>query len=372
MAKVLALVSFKIFPAHMGGQKGVALFYEYLNRHHTVYMLASNDNIEKIDASFPVESLLYPNKKMVSNYRLIPEIKEIIEREKIDCIIAEHSYTGWLGHLLRKKTGKPFIIHSHNLEVYRFKKMKKQGWWMYKPYEKWIHRKADHSFFISQEEMEIALTEFGLNPGKCSVSTYGIERPALMEDAKQKIREKYNLTSQYIFHFNGTMDYEPNMDAVNYLVQEIAPRLLRSGIDHTIVISGKRLPVSLQQKVKIQRNMVYLDFIEDINAMYQASHLFLNPVINSTGIKTKLVEALANNCTVVSSASGASGIPGNCYDGKMYLAKDHDWDEFCHLVLAQLENKASVPPEFFNYFSWPNIAFHAAGVIDQIVQDAGK
>ena len=118
--------------------------------------------------------------------------------------------------------------------------------------------------------------------------------------------------------------------------------------------------------------MIYLDFIEDINAMYQASHIFLNPVVNSTGIKTKVVEALANNCTVVSTASGANGIPENCYDGKMFLAKDLDWDEFCRLVLAQLENKTSVPAEFFDYFAWTNIAKHAAGVIDQIVQDAGK
>ena len=117
--------------------------------------------------------------------------------------------------------------------------------------------------------------------------------------------------------------------------------------------------------------MVYLDFIEDINAMYQASHIFLNPVVNNSGVKTKLVEALANNCTVVSTASGASGIPKNCYEGKMFVARDQDWDEFCQLILAQLENKAPVPPEFFNYFSWHNIAVHAAGVIDQIVHDAG-
>ena len=371
MAKILALVSFKIFPAHMGGQKHVALFYEYLNRHHPVYMLASNDNIEAIDASYPVETLLYPNKKMMSNYGLVKEIEYIIEREKIDCIIAEHSYTGWLGHLLRKKTKKPFIIHSHNLEVYRFKQMKRRGWWMYKPYEKWVHRTANHSFFISQEEMGIAMKEFGLKNDKCSVSPYGIEKPATIEDAKQKVREKYNLTTQYIFHFNGTMDYEPNMDAVNYLVKEIGPRLEKSGIDHTIVISGKRLPESLQKKVKGSRNIVYLDFIEDINAMYQASHIFLNPVVNNSGVKTKLVEALANHCTVVSTASGASGIPKNCYEGKMFIARDQDWNEFCLLVLAQLENKAPVPPEFFNYFSWHNIAVHAAGVIDQIVQDAG-
>jgi polysaccharide biosynthesis protein PslH len=372
MAKILALVSFKIFPPHMGGQKHVALFYEYLNRHHPVYMLASNDNIEAIEASYPVETLLFPNKRMMSNYGLVPEIVEIIKREKIDCIIAEHSYTGWLGHLLRKKTGKPFIIHSHNLEVYRFKQMKRRGWWMYKPYEKWVHRTADHSFFISREEMDMAVHQFGLKTHKCSVSPYGMERPVLMEEAGRIVRKKYNLTTQYIFHFNGTMDYEPNMDAVGYLVNEIAPRLERSGLDHTIVISGKRLPSFLREKVKTCRNMVYLDFIDDINAMYQASHVFLNPVVNNSGVKTKLIEALANNCTVISTVSGASGIPQNCYEGKMFTAKDHDWDTFCQLVQKQVENKSSVPFEFFNYFSWHNIAMEASQVIDQIARDAGK
>ena len=76
MAKILALVSFKIFPAHMGGQKHVALFYEWLNRYHSVYMLASKDNIEAIEASYPVEKVLYPNKKMISNYGLLENTRK--------------------------------------------------------------------------------------------------------------------------------------------------------------------------------------------------------------------------------------------------------------------------------------------------------
>jgi polysaccharide biosynthesis protein PslH len=371
MAKILALVSFKIFPPHMGGQKHVFLFYEYLRRHHEVLMLVSNDNTDPISADFPVKPILYPNKKMASNYGLLPAIKQIIEKEKIDCIITEHSYTGWMGYLLRKKTGKPFIIHSHNLEGSRFRQMNKKGWRLYRPYEKWIHRKADHSFFISTEEMQTAQLQFSLDKTKCSVSPYGTEKPATLVNASQEIRTKYNITTQYIFHFNGTMDYEPNMDAVENLVKQVEPRLKRTGMDFTIVITGKRLPVYLQELVKNSRHLVYLDFIDDINAMYQASHLFINPVLNNSGVKTKLVEALANECTVISTASGASGIPKDCYKEKMFIANDRDWDGFCKLIVETRDKEVSTPPQFFNYFSWHNIAQQAAGVIDQIVKNAG-
>jgi polysaccharide biosynthesis protein PslH len=372
MARILALVSFKVFPPHMGGQKGVVLFHEHLSKHHEILMLVSKDNTEKIEASFKVIPILFPNKNIFSNLSLIRKITRIIKKEKIDCIITEHSYTGWMAWLLRKKTGIPFIIHSHNIETQRFRQMRKRGWKIYQPYEKWIHSEANHNFFINENDHSKAVRDFGLDPEKCTIVPYGSEIPAIDPGAGQNFRERTGIKSKFIFHFNGTMDYEPNVEAVEKLAKEVSPILKQLKIDATIVITGKRLKQPIINLVNDTGNMVYLDFVNNINEVYQASDLFLNAVTNNSGVKTKVIEALANQCSVVSTVSGATGILPSCYGEKIKLVADNDWRSFSIAISEMAGKQLTTPPAFFQNYSWEKIAADAAQIITNIAGNAGK
>ena len=42
--QILTIVPYKVFPAHMGGQKGIALFYEHLAKFTKVNMVATKNN----------------------------------------------------------------------------------------------------------------------------------------------------------------------------------------------------------------------------------------------------------------------------------------------------------------------------------------
>lgn len=369
MANILALVSFKIFPPHMGGQKGVALFYESIARHHKIFMAASKDNIETIEATYQVRTILFPNKKIGWNLLAVNKIKGWISKEKIDCTIAEHSYTGWMAYVLKKITGRPFIIHSHNLETYRFRQMGRRWWHGYKLYEKWIHQKADHNFFISEEDKEEAVKKFSLNALKCTVIPYGVENFIPIANAKETLKKNLGLTCDYIFYFNGTLDYEPNIEAVENLIYNVDPLLRRKGISYKILISGKRLPQQIQNTIKETTSLVYLDYVSDINALYQGADIFLNTVVNNSGIKTKSVEALANHCTVISTVSGAAGIPAALAETKMITVADNNWNEFVNKIVETIQQPAiETPSKFFQYFSWSAIGANAADKIKDVVK----
>ena len=45
MANVLSIVSYKIFPAKFGGQKGIASFNEYFSKYHALYCVTVEDNL---------------------------------------------------------------------------------------------------------------------------------------------------------------------------------------------------------------------------------------------------------------------------------------------------------------------------------------
>jgi glycosyltransferase involved in cell wall biosynthesis len=351
----------------MGGQKNVVLFYEALKKYHNVLLAVSKDN-RQTGSGFEVKRILFSNKQMIFNLGVLPLLVKLIKQEKIDLVVAEHSYTGWIAWLLKKVTGKSFIIHSHNIESHRFKNLGRSWWRFYQRYESWIHRKAAHSFFISEEDKTFAIKNFKLDRNKCTVIPYGITIPECIPEAKQLLRSKYDLHQKYIFHFNGTLDYYPNTEAVQLIIQHLNPLLLASGLDYIILISGKRLSQKLQDEIYKTAGIFYTGFVDDIDLLYQGCDVFVNAVTKNAGVKTKIIEALANDCTVVSTVSGLGGIPKETYGSKILSVADEDWQTFTSQIIAALENKTKTPSYFFNYFSWSTIAANASKQIESVVR----
>jgi glycosyltransferase involved in cell wall biosynthesis len=359
---VLGLVSFRVFPTHMGGQKGVALFYKHLRQHVPVVLAVSNDN--KDSGALESYAVLHPNRKMLLNLFRLQWLKNLVRRRHISLVIAEHSYTGWLAWLLKR----PFIIHSHNIESSRFRQMHKKGWRLYRAYEGWIHRRADHSFFISEEDRELAIQSFRVPPSRASVVTYGIEKKEALS-GKAALRRKLGLDENLrIFLFNGTLDYKPNYDAVVRLVEEIDPLLRKKMSGYRIIITGNRAPAELIKKMLGKETIHFEGYVEDVDLYYQASDLFLNPVSNDTGVKTKLIEAIANNCTAVSTWSGASGIRKDLCGQKLVCVTDGEWNSFVDLVMQAMNADLTTGAAFYDYYLWENIAARAADKINELMQ----
>ena len=183
--------------------------------------------------------------------------------------------------------------------------------------------------------------------------------------AKKQIKEQYDIDSNYkILLFNGTLDYKPNVEAVEYIIKNINPTLLKkTGFLYKIIICGKGLPAIYNDLKDFKnQNIIYAGFVDDINLFFKGADIFLNPVITGGGIKTKLVEALGNNLTSISCRSGAFGIPTIIAQGKLIVVNDFDWNSFSDAIFsAKVEENISTT--FFNYFYWGNIAAKAANII---------
>lgn len=372
MTKVLALVTFKVFPPKMGGQKGVALFYKYLAKYLEIALACSrNNNTASVQAhgldSTPV---LFSNRQIYANFFNLGKLEMLVKDSDTDLIISEHSYPAFMGVWLKKRTGKPFIIHSHNIEALRFKQMGRWWWRAFLKYERWVHRRADFNFFISEEDKDFALDLFGLEPPKCAVITYGTEQKELPpRQDKALLKKELGMNpGEKLFLFNGTLDYKPNVDAINILIQQVNPYLSNHLSSYKIVITGNRATPELIRIISQHPNFIYRGFVEDIDIYYRAADLFLNPVINDSGVKTKVIEALANNCTVISFAAGSTGVPAQVCKDKLITVADGDHGSFAQQVMtATIKEQPDTPPGFYEYYNWDNIAQNAAHHINKVV-----
>ncbi len=368
---IAAIVPYTVFPAKMGGQKGIALFYQYLKQIATVTLLCTSDTEAPDDFRENVLPVIGSTPGRYVNPFLINNLKKIIHEREITHLILEHPYYAWLGISLKKITGVKLIVHSHNIESLRFKSTGKWWWKILWQYEKRLHQHASLNFFITDDDRNFAIKHFKLLPEKCTTITYGIERSHAPDDkeradAKIQLKQRYQIAStEKILLFNGTLNYIPNLDAVNAIIHHINPLLLPSGLQYKIIICGKGLPESFDSLKNYQsQNIIYAGFVNDINEYFLGSDIFINPVIEGGGIKTKLVEALGFNVPCITTASGAIGIPEHVTGNNMLIIKDNDWSAFAKAII---DNKPSgIPDVFFEHFYWKNITQKALQKIQQI------
>jgi len=373
MVTILSIVPYKIFPAKVGGQKGIALFNEYLAKETSLVCVSVKSNDPLQAAGYTLLNVLADSPSRYINPFYFFTIQKIIRRYKTTHLLLEHPYYGWLGILLKWFTGVKLIIHSHNIESLRWKTLGKWWWPVLWQYEKLTHRVADYNFFIQDDDRNLAIKDFKLDAGKCTTITYGIEwdiAPAKEERNRCKviIQQQHHIDNrQTILLFNGTLDYPPNLNALKIIQEKINPLLLASGFAYKIIICGRGLPAVLNDlKEFADKNIIYAGFTDDITIYFKGADIFINPVVDGGGIKTKLVEAIGYGTAAISTKTGSTGITGADAGELLRITDDDDWEGFAAEITRKFQSPPSgVPGAFFKKFYWGNIAKKAAAFIHQ-------
>lgn len=360
---VLGIVSYKVFPAQMGGQKCVVSFYRHLATLTRVVLAVHKDNPPATDdwqqASYPI---MYHHKKGPVNLLNLFRLRKVIKTEQIDLVCIEHSYLGWLGILLRWLTQKPFVIRSHNIEAHRFRDMQKPWWPLYQWYEKQVHRQADLSFFITEEDRQWAIDHWQLVEEKCTVISYGTDIPGPLPEvirlqARIRLLKENQLPANTrLFLFSGTLDYLPNTDALRIIVSELLPLMQATHIPFRIFICGSHTTAAWKKVLHNTPGIIFKDFVPDINLYLNGSDCFMNPVTLGSGIKIKLVDALAQDLAAVSTRSGARGVNISLTGDTLRLVDDYNWPAFVRALFEQADHTPPpLPDSFYQFFNWDHI-----------------
>ncbi|NCI46610.1 glycosyltransferase family 4 protein [Sediminibacterium soli] len=362
---ILGLVSYKVFPAQMGGQKHIVDFYRALAKQTRLVVAAARENTGTGNELFPVFPFLYNHWKGMLNIFYLFRLRRLIRTHTVDLILVEHSYFGFLAILLRKLTGKPYAIRSQNIEAHRFRDLRRPWWRLYERYERWVHKKADHNFFITAEDSDWAIGHWGLTPEKCSVSTYGTDIAAVLPGqraaAKQELLRRHALPPHTrIFLFNGTLDYLPNTDALRVILTELLPLLRPKNHSFRIIICGSGLDTQWKKELDACPEVVYAGFVADIRPYFLGADCLINPITLGGGIRTKMIEALAHHQTVISTRSSAHGVAAGTAGNKLIVVPDYDWKAFAGAMLApELPASEPVPAGFYTAHTWSNIVRQA-------------
>ena len=105
--------------------------------------------------------------------------------------------------------------------------------------------------------------------------------------------KKYNLV------FTGNMSYPPNVNAVEYLANEILPIVWKSRPETTLYIAGAT-PDPKVKKAASER-IIVSGWLDDIRDAYAQSRVFIAPMRIGTGLQNKLLEAMSMRLPAITS-----------------------------------------------------------------------
>lgn len=112
--------------------------------------------------------------------------------------------------------------------------------------------------------------------------------------------------SRNILH-TGTMYWPPNVDAMLYFAREVLPLVKQRIPECTLTIAGQR-PVEAIRALAHDPSISVTGYVEDDRAIASDCGVFVVPLRSGSGVRVKILNALAMGLPVVATSVGAEGL----------------------------------------------------------------
>ncbi len=269
------------------------------------------------------------------NKKIIKEVFKIVEKGNFDFVQCEHSPMGQLGLAIKNKFGIPFAIRLHNIEY--------EIWQRYAEYLPKNNPKriyvADQAKIIKAEEIEIygkadfciTISELDkskaeiLNPNGTYINSYpGVDINFWAPDNTIK-------KNPYEMVLATTYNWVHNVDGLKWFLDEVLSLVRVSLPNAFISIIGKNPPSWINEYIHKGVNIV--GYLNDIRPNLNQASLYISPLFVGSGIRIKILEAMACGLPIISTSVSAEGNFATENEG---LQITNDPKEFAQMCINRL------------------------------------
>ncbi|MGH2880671.1 MAG: glycosyltransferase [Solirubrobacteraceae bacterium] len=210
--------------------------------------------------------------------------------------------------LVRLARARPVIYNAHNLEsAFRHELTSDQGLRGLRSFERRLLALAGESWMVSEADLRAARelcphATLKLVPNVVDVTAIA---PA---PAPESVQPPAAL-------FVADFSYEPNRNALRFLVEQAMPLVWRDLPDARLIAVGRGL-----DERPVDQRVRALGFVEDLGEAYRHASCAVVPLLQGGGSPLKLLEALAYGLPVVATTRAVAGLA--VHDGEHCLIAD--------------------------------------------------
>jgi glycosyltransferase involved in cell wall biosynthesis len=256
-------------------------------------------------------------------------------RSEIDLVMAAFPYQSFMLSRLATRHGVPIIYDAHNVERERFRAMGNRIKALVVGLsEAFLIKRARAVLAVTSEDAQTFSERYkGVNvhllPNGVDLQHfhYGQSDRALLE--------RYGLVGGRVVLFFGALDYSPNTQALDRLLNVIWPKVARARPDAMLLVVGRQPPDWARDSDRVR----ITGMVEDIARHIQLADLVVVPLSSGGGSRLKIIEALACARTVLSTRLGAQGVPRG--DGQGLIIGE--LDDFSKAIVDLLDRHSGEP-----------------------------
>lgn len=363
--KILMLCNKSPWPKREGGPIAMhAMISGLLLAGHTVKVLAANTNKYNVDPeSLPAEfiaktqiefvdidlslnisgglyNFLAGKSYHVSRFHtkvFAQKLTEILRKDSYDIIQLETLYMASYLDIIHKYSKASVVLRAHNIEHKIWQRIAENCPNPFKRiYINQLYRSLRRFEISILNKMDgiVAITPVDArNLDRLSHSTniisvpFGINLETLPENPVQP--EEASL-----FHI-GTMNWFPNEESIKWLIAEVWPGVTKRLPEIELHLAGRYMPDWLK-KLSVPRVIVDGE-VPDVWEYMQRFSIMVVPLFSGSGIRIKIVEAMAAGKAIITTAIGAEGIN---YENGQHLLIAKDARSFVDAVVKLCNDKA--------------------------------
>lgn len=259
----------------------------------------------------------------------------ILQEEQFDVVQLESIYLAPYLLSIRKYSTARVVLHAPNVEnniwfsAARLCKRPLKRWYLKHlalslgAYEREMCKqfdglvcvtKSDAEYFRQQGCKHILVKPFGIDV--CALASQEEVRP-------------------YTLYHLGSMDWQANEDSINWFLKDVWPKIHIAMPQVTLFLAGRKMPQDLLQThidgVTIRGE------VPDANIFIADKQMNIVPLLYGSGIRVKIIEAMSEGKTVISTTVGAEGID---YTADENLLIADTADDFVRQVCRCVENQS--------------------------------
>lgn len=231
---------------------------------------------------------------------------------------------------IKEHTDLKVVYYGHDLHFLREyreyqltgdpKLLESSEYW--KSIEFMLMEKADMSYYPSEVEVE-CIHDIDPEIKVKAITAYVYDE--FIDHCDKNYEENEGLL------FVGGFAHPPNADAVLWFVNEIFP-LIREKLKVNFYIVGSKASDEIKALHNPEQGIIFKGFVtdEELENLYQKNRLVVVPLRYGAGVKGKVIEALHNGSAIVTTSTGAEGIP---YAQRIMEVVD-DPEEFANTVVS--------------------------------------